>query len=100
MSYGTYKIIISVDNEAFSDNGNGELCRLLHEIAERVRYGEEDIMIHDINGNTVGSVYHIEHPLTIRNAARVIMNDHKLITTAYGRKTVDGIADMLESITD
>ena len=45
---------ISTDNEAFSDNEDAEVARILRAVAERVLDGHGEGKCLDFNGNTVG----------------------------------------------
>lgn len=48
---------IATDNAAFEDNGKGRECaRILREAATKMRDGDLDFKLRDINGNTVGRV--------------------------------------------
>ena len=49
-----FKLEIAMDNAAFDDPG--ELPRILHELADRIRKNPEvdDYSVRDVNGNTVG----------------------------------------------
>lgn len=48
-------IRINMDNAAFDGRPASELIRILQEIIKRVRTGDSDFSVQDINGNTVGS---------------------------------------------
>ena len=53
-------IKIKMDNAAFVESNNGELARLLEDIAKKVRDGNDIRRLRpailDINGNVVGSI--------------------------------------------
>lgn len=53
MSAFTLKVY--TDNAAFADDPDGEVARILRDVADRVEGGQEDGAVRDINGNTVGS---------------------------------------------
>lgn len=48
-------ITIEMDNAAFENRPASELARILKDITLRVKQGDSDFSVHDINGNTVGS---------------------------------------------
>lgn len=50
-----FSFTIRTDNDAFDDDRNAEISRLLDEAAQRVRRGDVSGMLRDANGNTVGS---------------------------------------------
>jgi len=54
------RIKINCENDAFADNCEGEVARLLREVAKKISNGELDrlgyLPIMDANGNKVGEV--------------------------------------------
>lgn len=50
-----FKLTIKTCNEAFADDPNEELARLLEHTASRLRDGLEADTLRDANGNTVGT---------------------------------------------
>jgi len=50
------KIEINMDNAAFEDPTDGELGRILHDLADKIAYSipNYSINLRDVNGNTVG----------------------------------------------
>lgn len=50
-----FKLSIETTNEAFADDPNEEIARLLEKAAQRVRDGYQSDLLRDANGNTVGS---------------------------------------------
>lgn len=58
------EINISLDNAAFADDYNGEMSRILRDLATRFERGHstEGSKIRDINGNQVGSIRWIKRP--------------------------------------
>jgi hypothetical protein len=51
----TFTVTIETDNEAFADNMEGELSRILSDLSKKVEGGKFEVSLKDINGNTVGS---------------------------------------------
>lgn len=49
-----FKLTINTGNEAFADEPNEELARLLEKAAQRLRAGYVCDSLRDANGNTVG----------------------------------------------
>lgn len=49
-----FKLTIEMGNEAFADDPNEELARLLERAAKRLRDGYAEDTLRDANGNTVG----------------------------------------------
>lgn len=50
-----FKLEIDCDNEAFSDDGLAlELARCLSVVVKKLRAGDDEGKVRDINGNTVG----------------------------------------------
>jgi hypothetical protein len=47
-------ITFSIENAAFADDENGEITRILKEVARKVEQGHDSGLILDINGNKVG----------------------------------------------
>ncbi|MDD2496182.1 MAG: hypothetical protein PHE29_13450 [Tissierellia bacterium] len=47
------KITMKTDNAAFSDDYEGEVARILREIADNIEEGNFILSARDINGNTV-----------------------------------------------
>lgn len=59
------KISIETDNAAFSDDGPGEVARILRAVAERLEGAREadfHMVLRDINGNRVGECEAHIHP--------------------------------------
>lgn len=52
--YGLMVDINNIGHAAFDDNPREELARLLDETAKKVREGQTDGWLRDLNGNTVG----------------------------------------------
>lgn len=50
-----FKLSIETDNAAFESDTYGEVARILAGVLARVRTGEDEGAIRDINGNKVGS---------------------------------------------
>ena len=53
------KITITIDalgNDAFAENGEYEISRILRKLADQLEEGEMPGKLRDINGNTVGVV--------------------------------------------
>lgn len=48
------RVRIDTDNDAFAGDGAEEVARLLEVVAERVRGGQLDGVLSDINGNRCG----------------------------------------------
>lgn len=49
-----FKLTIETGNDAFADEPNEELARLLEKAAQRLRSGYVSDTLRDSNGNTVG----------------------------------------------
>jgi hypothetical protein len=49
-----FLVTIECDNDAFVDNPNAEVARILKVVVHRVKEGERYGNLHDINGNYVG----------------------------------------------
>jgi len=54
----TFRLEIKTDNAAFGDSPELELSRILEGLSEEVLSASEEILIKDINGNTVGKATH------------------------------------------
>jgi len=52
----TVSISIETDNDAFVDDRNAELARILHDLADKIEAGNDVSVIRDMNGNTVGEI--------------------------------------------
>ncbi len=48
------KIEVEPNNAAFADDPEGELARILRDIAKRIENGESQGTVRDLNGNAVG----------------------------------------------
>lgn len=55
MKASEFKLHIDCDNDAFGDDPQAELCRILGEIMEQLEGGDMSHRIRDYNGNTVGA---------------------------------------------
>jgi len=56
------KIIVDTENEAFGDEPNREIARILRDLAHRIECGKaDDIMLYDANGNMVGYAKHVKN---------------------------------------
>ena len=55
------KIIIEIDteNDAFSDDPNFELARILKKLAAKIEYGKQPEHLRDNNGNITGHVQYL-----------------------------------------
>ena len=51
---GKFKLEMDIDNEAFGDNPEYEIARILEHISKRIIYDTEGLLI-DSNGNKVGT---------------------------------------------
>ena len=92
-----YKIEIETDNAAFEDDQAGEVARILRDLADRIESlgaVPTDSLIRDINGNQVGAAVHCGHVSIASDVARVLTGGHD-IDTELGRKTQNGVADMI-----
>lgn len=49
-----FRLVIKLENEAFEEDHDQEIARILFAVAEKVRAGEDGAKILDVNGNTVG----------------------------------------------
>lgn len=47
---------IKTDNSAFADDKRGEIARILEDIADKIRKGNEPSRVIDYNGNTCGDI--------------------------------------------
>jgi len=54
----TFRLEIETDNDAFGENPEGEVGRILQDVASRLAWGDADAQasasIRDFNGNRVG----------------------------------------------
>ena len=51
---------IQSGNEAFSEHSREEVIRILQDVIDTMRYGEDDYIsktLRDVNGNNVGTLY-------------------------------------------
>ncbi len=51
-----FTITINTENDAFQDNKNAEIARILRDLAERIEAREIPVRLMDINGNACGTV--------------------------------------------
>ncbi len=49
-----FKLYFNMDNSAFDECADIEVCRILRLIADRIEAGSNGGSIKDINGNTIG----------------------------------------------
>ena len=49
-----FKLEFNMDNAAFTGYPEGEASRILKEIASRIRDGQTDDPVFDLNGNNIG----------------------------------------------
>ena len=49
-------ITINTENDAFEDNLQEEISRILHELADKIESGSCPMTLRDINGNHVGVI--------------------------------------------
>jgi hypothetical protein len=59
---GAVRLAVKVDNAAFVEDGTNEVGRILREAASKVRNGENNFTLRDINGNAVGKFEFREEP--------------------------------------
>lgn len=55
-----FSLKIESGNEAFSEYPREEIIRILQDVIDKIRYGEDNYIsktLRDVNGNNVGHVY-------------------------------------------
>jgi len=71
----TFKLKIIMENDAFVENENQELSRILMRLTTRLEEGEISGNLRDINGNTVGRFSkEMETPIDFEEVAQEIFD--------------------------
>jgi hypothetical protein len=79
---GAVRLVINLVNEAFQYETTNEIHRILDKVVEKVREGEREFVLHDINDNVVGK-YRYQAPPSLEKDGVVDMNEALMSGRVY-----------------